>query len=56
MWSRQARIKAIGIVKDVAAGAVLVSAIGAAILGAVTVMPYLVPPAGLEIELCRAGT
>lgn len=50
--------QAIGIAKDVAAGAVLVSAIGAAILGAVSVMPYLVPPAGFEIELalCRAGT
>lgn len=48
----------VGIAKDVAAGAVLVSAIGAVVLGALTLLPYVMPSAtefGADFFICRSG-
>lgn len=50
--------ESVRVAKDVAAGAVLVSAIAAAILGAVTLMPYVAPLAAgsaLDATICRAA-
>lgn len=49
--------QAVRIAKDVAAGAVLLSAVGAAILGALTLMPYLLSAViepGVDLAFCRA--
>ena len=49
---------AIGLVKDIAAGAVLISAVGALALGAAVLSPYLLPEtlgADLGSALCRAA-
>lgn len=46
------RSEHVRVAKDVAAGAVLLSAIGAAVIGALTFWPYLAP--GLAPVLCRS--
>ena len=50
--------ESVRIAKDVAAGAVLISAIGAVILGALIMMPYIAAPVSmpaLDFALCRAA-
>lgn len=50
--------ESVRIAKDVAAGGVLISAIGAVILGALIMMPYIAAPVSmpaLDFALCRAA-